>query len=90
MMLRFQILVGRALVWLLNRHGLDVVPLLRWSRTPPSAPGFYWVRAPQISPRVEKFYEAAQGMRSTDFYAEWIHGKPVEYAGPILKPEERE
>lgn len=82
--------VGRAIVRALNREGLDVVLLLRWTREKPSKPGYYWVRAPHITPRVEKIYHAAHGLQSADFYAEWLHGTPIEYAGPLVMPEVRD
>lgn len=63
---------------------------LRWRREFPSVPGYYWIRAPQLSKRVAHFY-SPHGQNF--LVCEYLHltsawGQPVEYAGPIPQPAE--
>lgn len=54
----------------------------------PRLPGYYWVRAPQLSERVAHFYHAhGQSVLSCDYVnLTFAYGRPVEYAGPVPTP----
>jgi hypothetical protein len=73
-------------------------PLLVWTKTPPSTPGWYWcrgVRGADVTPEVVLVGRTAMGVlvvSATNFstrlplatYINWM----AEWAGPIAPPEE--
>jgi hypothetical protein len=57
----------------------------------PTIPGWYWIKAPNLSPRIDKF--AHPGWDKRHCYCPYtggdilnLHGRPYMYAGPINEP----
>lgn len=76
------------LMWALGFGGHG----LRWTKVRPTQEGWYWIRHPEISVRVCKFYYL-YGRDSSILCHEYewsnIHRKKneaYEYAGPIIQP----
>lgn len=64
-----------------------------WTKTRPTKPGWYWVRAKNLTPRIVKMYDHTLTGRMDceyDFGASngWLDGHfPLEFAGPIPRPQ---
>lgn len=66
---------------------------LVWTEQQPTEPGWYWMRAPNLTPRIEKFYRLFKW--STECTCSYIihnslgvYGEPFEFAGPLPRPKE--
>lgn len=64
---------------------------LVWTTDKPTVPGWYWLKAPNLSPRIDKF--SHPGWDKTHCYCPYtggdilnLHGRPYMYAGPINEP----
>jgi hypothetical protein len=66
-------------------------PELKWTTTHPSVEGWYWIRASNLTPRVDKFVMNKSIYGYEKCYCPYrtspeIHGS-YEYAGPIPEPK---
>ena len=64
---------------------------LVWTTEKPTVPGWYWLKAPNLSPRIDKFSHPNWDKRHC--YCPYtggdilnLHGRPYQYAGPIEEP----
>ncbi len=64
---------------------------LEWMTETPAAEGWYWIKAPNLSPRVDRFCFASWD--KSRCYCPYsggdilnLHGRPYEYAGPLPEP----
>lgn len=60
---------------------------LRWSEGEPTSPGWWWLRAPNLSERVVHCQTSRHGLvHDYSFDTLRLHGRPYECAGPIEIP----
>lgn len=64
---------------------------LVWSTEIPTVEGWYWIKAPNLSPRIDRFTHPSWDKKHC--YCPYsggdvlkLHGRPYEYAGPLPEP----
>jgi hypothetical protein len=87
--------MGRLVVRWFNRHNIDVVPVLRWTKDKPKTPGLYIVRDvrnPADLPVVLNLFCPQDTGWVTAVKAVTLMQPHFEYAGPITinEPQESE
>lgn len=64
---------------------------LVWTTEQPQVEGWYWIKAPNLSPRIDKFTHTSWD--KSKCYCPYsggdileLHGRPYQYAGPLAEP----
>lgn len=65
-------------------------PQLQWTTAKPTKPGWYWIKAPNLSMRICQVYPVplhrGGPLCNSVNYNEWLHGSPAYFAGPLAEP----